>query len=360
MRGRLMVKPPASYTGVSGFKSRPRYPLLMRAPRIEWTDATWNPVRGCSRVSEGCRNCYAERYAARFSKPRGARVDGTPRSPFRGFARMTPQGPRWTGRVELIPSKLDEPLHWRKPRRVFANSMSDLFHEGLPDEVIDRVFAVMALARKHTFQILTKRPERMLAWSRANNRDANVVRWMNTMDPFHRYSVHSLGGSIGQTWPLPNIWLGVSVENRATLRRIYDLQATPAAKRFISVEPMLEEISFTDGPADAENSTMGEWSLLDGIDWVIVGGESGPGARPCDVAWIRSVVRQCREAGAACFVKQFGARPYDSLLAWLMLDRRREPPPAEAADLARMRLKDPKGGDPSEWPRNLQVREFPS
>ncbi|MBY6277267.1 DUF5131 family protein [Symbiobacterium thermophilum] len=123
--------------------------------RIEWTDATWNPIRGCSRVSEGCRNCYAERMAARFSGPG---------RPYEDLVRRTPHGPRWTGEVRLVEELLDAPLHWRRPRRIFVNSMSDLFHEAVPDEWIDKVFAVMALAEHHTFQVLTKRPERMLRY----------------------------------------------------------------------------------------------------------------------------------------------------------------------------------------------------
>ena len=140
---------------------------MSQKSKIEWTDATWNPVRGCSRVSEGCRNCYAERIAARFNGFQfdGMAADSVRFQPFSGFAEMTKAGPRWTGKVELIESALDAPLHWKKPRRIFVNSISDLFHESLPDEAIDRVFAVMALCPQHTFQVLTKRPERMLWWA---------------------------------------------------------------------------------------------------------------------------------------------------------------------------------------------------
>ena len=358
---------------------------------IAWTDFSWNPVRGCSRVSEGCRNCYAERMAARFAKPG---------EPFHGFAKVT--APRdgldrvggrrngWTGRVELIPSKLDEPLRWRKPRRVFVNSMSDLFHEALRDEHVAHVFGVMAAAPQHTFQVLTKRPERMRRWFEWIEQGFQGAGIGGTRlapaGPSLRANRMPTGEWPALPWPLPNVWLGVSCEDQATAdERIPLLLQTPAAARFISAEPLLGPVDFQplwslsrighcegcggwvaadpvlgnghDNGKAAACGPITEWR--DGIDWVIVGGESGPGARPCDVAWVRSVVRQCREAGVPVFVKQLGARPYDSLCAWKMLDRRREPSPDEAARLGAMKFKHPKGGDPDEWPEDLRVREFP-
>ncbi len=289
--------------------------------RIEWTDVTWNPVRGCSRMSAGCVNCYAERIAVRFSH-KGAPYEGFADVPRRhsqtGRATCGVRG-HWTGRVELIAEKLDEPLHWRKPRRVFVNSMSDLFHEALSDDAIADVFTIMAAARQHTFQVLTKRPMRMLAWT-------------HSADKYMRQ-----GGIL----PAPNIWLGVSVEDQATAdERIPLLLQTPAAVRFVSYEPAL-------GPIILANYK--DW-LRAGLDWLIVGGESGPGARPCDVAWVRHVVRQCREAGVPCFVKQLGARP--------VTDHRTRPP-GESHHWTSV-LGDPKGGDPAEWPEDLRVREFPA
>lgn len=267
---------------------------------IEWTDATWNPTRGCSRVSEGCRYCYAERDAAR--KNENPKLPG-----YKGFARFVRIGdrpvPQWTGKVELIEAKLGEPLHWKQPRRVFVNSMSDLFHEELQDRDIQRVFNTMHNADWHTYQILTKRAERM--------RDLLTrVPWWGA-------------------WPQwKHAWLGVSVEDRKNKDRIDVLRDTPALVRFLSIEPLLEDLGVLD---------------LRGISWVIVGGESGPGARPFDIQWAHDMVAQCEAAGVACFVKQLGARPgYQRTDGWhdvMLVDR--------------------KGGDILNWPADLRVREFP-
>ncbi len=187
----------------------------MSKTSIEWTDTTWSPTRGCSRVSEGCVNCYAERMAARFSGPG---------RPFHGFAKDG----KWTGKVELIPSKLDDPLRWRKPRRVFVNSMSDLFHEALPFDAISEVYARMACSPQHTFQVLTKRPRRRLEYSRGGMLEA------------------FMGGDHETIWPLPNVWEGVSVEDQATAdERIPLLLETPAAVRFVSYEPALGPVDFS-------------------------------------------------------------------------------------------------------------------
>ena len=264
---------------------------MSQKSKIEWTDATWNPVRGCSRVSEGCRNCYAERIAARFSKL-PAEYEGTFRPPgiFGGFSEMTKAGPRWTGKVELIKSKLDEPLHWREPRRIFVNSMSDLFHESLSDGAIDRVFAVMALCPKHTFQVLTKRSERMQKYMLSRQRSSTF--WKSSCPFGYTFDFVSQLDGKGYSllpFPLPNLHLGVSCENQATKPRIEFLRQTPAAVRFLSLEPLLENIGVID---------------LTGIHQVIVGGESGPGARPMNPDWVRSIIQQCKAARVAVFVKQ--------------------------------------------------------
>lgn len=263
---------------------------------ISWTDETWNPTRGCSRVSEGCRNCYAERIAARFNGDRSPANEYLPRrtdAPFFGFASMTNAGPRWTGKVELIPERLGDPLYWRKPRRIFVNSMSDLFHEALPDEAIDRVFAVMALCPQHTFQVLTKRPERMRKY---------------LADQDRRESVEDAGGGIPGIgacyantqagWPLPNVWLGVSVEDQATAdARIPLLLQTSAAARFISYEPALGPVDFRRWlTVTAQRDRM--------LDWVIAGGESGPNARPSHPDWFRQVRDQCMAASVPFHLKQ--------------------------------------------------------
>ena len=472
----------------------------MSSTSIEWTDMTWNPTRGCSPVSPGCKNCYAEAFAAR-NLP-------SSRSPITGeaFAIIRSDGPHWTGRVELIESKLLEPLHWKKLRRVFVNSMSDLFHENLPDEAIDRVFAVMALTPHITYQVLTKRAERMREYLTHRLRDIN---WRTIMRREHNEAV----AAIRMHWPLPNVWLGVSVEDQQRAdERIPQLLRTPAAKRFVSYEPALAAVDFmkwlpriNDGTErglrissghsrrssnlggwdDLENSEsalepMGEsrdcsavqaetrrtrlreisrdsshdrrqaslraspssgLSALQGTDsrrpdseprgwkeeaqspgqshagdgfrttdsrragigdppggesmghqesaqytddrassgdsaapsfggktaddrgglqrngsdcfedseggpaisWLIIGGESGPGARPFNLDWLRSTIQQFKEAGVPLFVKQMGARPVSD----------------NPEDLVWITQLDSKGGNWDVWPEWARVREFP-
>jgi len=257
---------------------------------IEWTDATWNPLRGCSRVSEGCRNCYAERIAARFSGPG---------QPYEGLAERTAKGPRWTGKVALIESALYHPLRWRKPRRIFVNSMSDLFHQDVPDEWIDRVFAVMALAPQHTFQVLTKRPERMGAWfaTGLDTREEDVATAMRRID---------INSGFFTDWPLPNVWLGTSVEDQPTAdARIPHLLAAPAAVRFVSAEPLLGPVDLTVYMFGAHQTEETDW-IARRLDWLIVGGESGPGARPMHPDWARSLRDQCAAASVPFFFKQWG------------------------------------------------------
>ena len=317
---------------------------------IEWTDVTWNPTRGCSRVSEGCRYCYAERTAARFAKgdtvhqiPSGEYA-GTREGPFHGFVQIANGHPQWTGKVELVAEHLEDPLHWRKPRRVFVNSMSDLFHEALSDGAIDQVFAVMALCPQHTFQVLTKRPERMLRYYKTLGGHHELDRVSIAMKAItsERGAFYRLGPN---GWNFPNVWLGVSVEDQNTAdERIPLLLQTPAAVRFVSYEPALGLVDFNAIP----NRWKGNGA---GIDWVIVGGEIGPRARPFDLRWALNTVEQCRKAGVACFVKQVGSKPFISErpgLRYLPFT-----PPNE------YRFHDRKGGDPEEWPEMIRVRQFP-
>lgn len=236
----------------------------MSKTKIEWTDEVWNPVTGCSKVSQGCKHCYAERV---FPRP----------YPGRAFTD-----------VQMHPERIAAPLHWRKPRRVFVNSMSDLFHDDVPDEFIDQVFAVMALASQHTFQVLTKRPER-------------------ARDYLARHEM-----------PLPNVWLGVSVEDQETADyRIPLLLRTPAAVRWISAEPLLGPVDLGNLPSvsgigrhlDALSSACKEESdLPTTLDWVIAGGESGPNARPMHPDWVRSLRDECADVGVPFFFKQWGDR----------------------------------------------------
>jgi len=328
------------------------------ASKIEWTDATWNPVRGCTRVSEGCRNCYAETMAARFSNPD---------QPYHGLAERTAKGGRWTGKVRLVEEHLADPLRWRRPRRIFVNSMSDLFHEGLSDADIDRVFAVMALAPQHTFQALTKRPERMRAYlaklsvhAERDRHNCLPGRWQVRLSEAHppgtlpitKNDVYRRLGVAAKfnydpptpPWPLPNVWLGVSIEDQATAdARVPILLDTPAAVRFVSAEPLLGPIDLSnlsaadDGTIDALRRRSWETEIEEGwrgtsdtweedfLDWfnlaamptgqmhhvldqVIVGGESGPGARtwPGYIDAARSLRDQCADAGVAFHYKQHG------------------------------------------------------
>jgi protein gp37 len=280
---------------------------------IEWTDATFNPVVGCSLVNPGCTNCYAMKQAARIE-----RMNGEKSPHYVALTKPSKSGAVWTGEVRMARDEtLFQPLRWKKPRRIFVNSMGDLFHESVPDEWIDRVFAVMALAPQHTFQVLTKRARRMREYitSRAkldeNGQPADDVRAVMTAlvsTPSRREMAPALKaiplGTFCHSgpWPLPNVWLGVSAEDQARAdERIPDLLATPAAVRFVSAEPLL-------GPIDLERAG----ALTDPneqfplLDWVIVGGESGPDARPMHADWARAIRDQCEAAGIAFFFKQNG------------------------------------------------------
>ncbi len=317
---------------------------------IEWTEATWNPLVGCSRVSEGCRFCYAEREAHRLgaNNPKYTGLTLLKGAPFR---------PHWTGEVRLWEPHLAQPLRWTNPRRVFVNSMSDLFHEKVPDEWIDQIFAVMTWARQHTFQILTKRPQRMLdycAGMAALPPSARGFRIVTSM-----YKNHPAEGLIPKTqpasggefpWPLDNVWLGVSVEDQATAdERIPVLLQTLAAVRWVSYEPALEMVAFRWWLHDKEHRPeFIEPERNSRIDWLVVGGESGPGARPFDLGWARSAIAHCRAAGVPVFVKQLGAQPIGLCT------------PGCSLGPHSMTFRDRKGGDPSEWPKDLGVREYPS
>lgn len=337
---------------------------------IEWTDRTWNPVRGCSVISPGCVNCYAMKQAHRFQTKKRPDSDGdlvVHPGPFFGLTKQTKAGPQWTGTIRTVESALLEPLSWRKPARIFVNSMSDLFHEGVSFEFVDRVFAVMA--PRHTFQILTKRAECMFTYMQKRSKSAQP--WKDAARSLG-YSLEFEGLSL-VPWPLPNVWLGVSVEDQQRAdERIPLLLQTPAAVRFISAEPLLGPVDLEALPSvsgigrylDALSDAGAKFSDVPGrLDWVIVGGESGPGARPCDIAWIRSIVAQCQRASVPLFVKQMGSRitglnldgpPYSS-------------PPCREGFLVdwtcdednTFGLCDRKGGDPEEWADDLRVRQFP-
>lgn len=318
--------------------------------KIEWAEDVWNPVRGCSRVSEGCRFCYAERQAIRHAGPG---------RPYEGLVRSTPNGPRWTGKVVLVPEKLSEPLSRTKPTRFFVNSMSDAFHEGLELAEIVRVLAVIAAAPRHDFLILTKRADRMreilsrpdLPGMIANELEASVCPDFALWD-LDRDSLRIASAlRYRELWPLPNLWAGVSIESDDHQRRARQLARTPAAVRWISFEPLLGRVAIRRLLEDMARADRERLALL---DWAVIGGESGPGARPCSTVWIREIAEACHQAGVAVFVKQLGAIAVDR-----PVDPRHERWGLESDD-RRLCLLHAKGGDPEEWPEDLRVREFPN
>lgn len=311
---------------------------------IEWTNKTWNPIVGCSRVSPGCENCYAERMAHRLELMGQERYVGLTRKTARGRV-------QWSGEARFVPEMLGAPLRVKKPQMWFVNSMSDLFHEDITNEQIAAVFGVMAACPQHTFQVLTKRPERMVEWFRWL-REESENDYPSTADEWSAYTAGELGDGSEESqtnafwrmrarwtaafaetpWPLPNVWIGVSVEDQKRAdERIPLLQQVPAAVRWLSVEPLLERVDLLYAAFNGADSL----SAMAGVDWVVVGGESGHGARPFNEEWARLVLSQCKTAGVPCFVKQMGAKPVE------------------------LRLQSNKGGDMAEWPEDLRVRQWP-
>lgn len=263
---------------------------------IEWTEQTWNPTTGCDRISPGCDHCYALTMAKRLKAMGQVKYqnDGDPRTSGPGFG------------ITVHPDVLAEPLRWKKPRKVFVNSMSDLFHARVPVDFITDVWRTMQATPQHTYQILTKR----------------AARLPRVLDRVHE--------TLGLDDPLPNVWLGTSIETDDYARRATALRHSLAAVRFISAEPLLGPLPSLD---------------LDGIDWLIIGGESGPGARPMDLAWVRDLLAETDTTGTAPFVKQLGsAWAHDT--AW--------------AGKSVAAIGDTKGGNPTYWPADLRVREYPT
>lgn len=298
--------------------------------KIEWTQATWNPVTGCTKVSPGCDHCYAETFAERWRGTEGHHFEN-------GFD------------VQLRPERLDQPLKWKKPRRIFVNSMSDLFHESVPDKFIGQVFETMGAAKQHTFQLLTKRHGRMRSllrrWSmHAEKRGCRCPAGQDGCSA----PVDVLHG----TWPLPNVWLGVSAEDQWWADvRIPALLQTPAAIRWVSVEPLINPLGLYPGrwipPTGGGPRVNLERPYEDpgpALDWIVVGGESGPGARRVSPGWIRHIVEECQGSGVPVFVKQMGS-------VWAT---------NTSVDGKSVRAHgDSKGGDWEYWPEDLRIREFP-
>lgn len=382
--------------------------------KIEWTGYSWNPIRArlkellkipakhlplsapslsneyglfrivpagtfgyhCERVSPGCKNCYACTMNGRTLPAWGTGLDYTRQS-------------RDKVEIYLDEAELEKPLHWRKPRKIFPCSMTDWCAEFVTDEMRDRMLAVCALTPHHTYQFLTKRAAEMRAY---------------LSSPDRRESVEDAGGLIPGVcyantqagWPPPNCWFGVSVEDQQRAQRIVELLRTPAALRWVSYEPALGPVDFTriktgahirefmrkmavDTGRDPEkvlqecaiddtpwrNALNGDWfdgcDSGDGVsdkspklDWLVAGGESGPGARPCDLAWLRSARDQCAAAGVPCFIKQLGARPFDGISKHRGIMHR------TCEENLYLQLRDRKGGEPAEWPADLCVREMPA
>jgi protein gp37 len=342
---------------------------------IQWADSSWNVATGCSKVGLGCAHCYAERHWPRLSGNKATKYHG-----------------RKFSDVRCHPEELDTPLRWKKPRRIFVPSMGDLFHPSVPEVFVAAVFGVMALCPQHTFLVLTKRPTRLQYWVKFIDKMATSALPLFPNDPLTWRRAHCLyaaavnhgvmpsrtAGQIEeQGWPLPNVWLGVSCEDQATAdERTPILVDTPAAHRFLSLEPLLEEIDLSkvfgetigqsvnctvcgrrkqpsgrSAPMDTAGSmcdsdctgyraepfpgqlwpgeTMGDFGYPGhGLDWVIIGGESGPKARPCNIEWIRSIVQQCKQAAVPCFVKQVHLNGKLSI-------------------------------NPDEWPEDIRTREIP-
>lgn len=303
----------------------------MSSSKIEWTEKTWNPVTGCTKISSGCKNCYAEAQANWLQGIGNERYKD-------GF------------KVTLQPDKLEDPVKWKKPCMIFVNSMSDLFHESIPFDYIDKVFMTMYSCHHHTFQVLTKRAERMYEY---------IERSLGTRDNRHKLSRH--------------IWLGVSVENQeAAKERIPWLLRTNACIKFLSCEPLLGEIDFSVFPEkpllrrqciNCKAATKMQCCEIcwqdsfprNSIDWVIVGGESGTKARPTQVEQLESIIVQCNATGTPCFVKQIGSFPIVSKNRqdWKKLMQ------TEKDGMVKVAISHPKGGDPNEWPPFLQKREMP-
>lgn len=398
---------------------------------IEWTDCTWQVTAGCRRVSPGCQNCYAEVMAKRLCGMARADVAAGRDAKGKGpYLHVLDNHGRWNGTCTPVPENLSIPLRWKRPRMVFVNSMSDLFHEDVPFEFIASVFGVMQHCQRHTFQVLTKRPERAAEWYRWIVAHAGAYKshvngalthyaQQASADVRLRENIDKVWAS---GWPLPNVWIGTSCEDQARAdERIPELLRCPAAVRFVSAEPLLGAIDlgfnvatctccqrrpsrwvhlpsavYPDFPMNivdkkmvaqpgdhrAESNPHGalsvrtpegllgirpsEFECLGKIDWVIIGGESGAGARPCRIEWMRAIARQCERAGVACFVKQLGAHVMvrnDQCSEWLdeigASVEYVDGAPTFQGDAVRVRLNDAKGGDVDEFPVDLRKREMP-
>ena len=282
--------------------------------KIEWTEATWNPVVGCAKVSEGCRNCYAMRVAHRLA--------GMGQERYKGLTVRRSSGVEWNGKVRTVPEALEIPLRWKRPRRIFVNSMGDLFHPSVPEEFIARIFTVMALAKHHTFQILTKHPDLMLQWMKDHTSiSGKMIGYIEQVNGKNKELISVEGIPL----PLPNVWLGVSVEDQKSAdERIPILLQVPAAVRWLSMEPLLGPVDLTPiappayqllskyyegntfDPSGSQKPLERMTGYFPKINWIVVGGESGSKARPMHPDWVRSLRDQCTAVSVPFFFKQWG------------------------------------------------------
>lgn len=342
---------------------------------IAWTDATWNPTRGCAPVGEGCRHCYAERQAMRMSGAGGA---------YEGLVKLTSKGPTWTHQGRFVLELLDQPLRWKRPRKVFVDSMSDLFFEAFTFEQIAAVFGVMAAAHWHTFQVLTKRPQRALEffeWIGNYPLDtagdtlaplAVALKYAKQfIGPLTTSSAIALSAHANRAvkWPLPNVWLCVSAwDQKSAAEMVPYLLETPAAVRGVSLEPLLGPIDLRHLDAEgAGHPRMQQIDALTGrhtdmgrpcesvrkLDWVIVGGESGAGAREFYVPHARKIVKDCKDTWRPCFFKQLGHNARDLLVAKPDRSDTTGPYAHKGEPYTG------KGADPAEWEPALRVQRFP-
>ena len=339
--------------------------------KIEWTEATWNCLYGCSRVSPGCENCYAERHCHRFSGPSQRHE---------GLTVLRKHGPVWTGKIDLAYHRLFEPMKWTRGRRIFVNSLSDVFHADVPFTYVMAMYGVMAACPHHTFQLLTKRHWRMAdfyALTRAMDRpmkacvdeaklmlDKVFAENRISVGLYTRYRVR-LDIASDAPWPPPNIWLGVSAEDQQRAdERLDALFKCEAAVRWASVEPLLGPVDLdrkgrlsgayeSAVPPDLRSCRLGsvERVQVQVLDWVVVGGESGPGARSMDVRWAMDVIDQCEAHGVPLLMKQLGSEPTQPDPAY-------EGPVADAPRV-KLPLSHDKGGDWDEWDPRLRVRKYP-
>lgn len=357
----------------------------MNKTPIEWSDYTMNPLRAkmplsngksgmhviqpnseggcgtaighyCEKISPGCKYCYSSRMQPRFGMP---------------------QFPEQRGdsgiEVYLDENVLTKILRHSKPGKVFWCDMTDMFGDWVKDEWLDRMFAVMALTPHLTHQVLTKRSKRMREYLCDEETPVRIAAHMwdfieSHIDPLNRKQgdLRATAPDVdldGEDWPLPNVWLGVSAEDQERLdERVPDVLATPAAVRFVSLEPLLEPLSFRWAKWTPPFEPGGNYNHLDGmrgLSWAVIGGESGPNARPCNIDWIRDIVQQCKEAGVKVFVKQIGANVIGSLADFPQHERLTLTNGQHTTDISGPCLRDRKGGDMSEWPEDLRVREFP-